>query len=103
VRSNLYENLPLDVAVAALETIDGPLTTNPHRAGKPLEEPFDGCHPRQNDGLRLLNQPELSSSAAGNAGVMSVWLKSFPLNSSASPVDFDKAYAKQSPKFRPAL
>jgi len=43
-RRNLRENLPLDVAVAAMETIDGPLTTNPHRAGKPLEEPFDGYH-----------------------------------------------------------
>jgi mRNA interferase RelE/StbE len=40
-RRNLHENLPLDVAVAAMETIDGPL---PHRAGKPLEEPFDGYH-----------------------------------------------------------
>lgn len=44
VRRNLHENLPLDVAMAAMETIDGPLTTNPHRAGKPLEEPFDSLH-----------------------------------------------------------
>ena len=41
-RRNLYENLPIDVAAAAMETIDGPLTINPHRAGKPLDEPFDG-------------------------------------------------------------
>jgi mRNA interferase RelE/StbE len=41
-RRNLHENLPLEVAAAAMETIDGPLTTNPHRAGQPLEEPFDG-------------------------------------------------------------
>lgn len=41
-RCNLHENLPLDVAAAAMETIDGPLTTSPHRAGKPLDEPFDG-------------------------------------------------------------
>ena len=34
---------------------------------------------------------------------MSVWLKSFPLKSSASPVDFARAYAKQSPKFRSAF
>ena len=39
---NLHENLPLDVAAAAMETIDGPLTTDPHRVGKPLDEPFDG-------------------------------------------------------------
>ena len=41
-RRNPHENLPLDVAVAAMETIDGPLTTDPHRVGKPLDEPFDG-------------------------------------------------------------
>jgi len=35
-RRNLHENLPLDVAAAAMETIDGPLTTNPHRVRKPL-------------------------------------------------------------------
>jgi mRNA interferase RelE/StbE len=43
-RRNLHENLPLDVAAAAMETIDGPLTANPHRVGKPLDEPFDGYH-----------------------------------------------------------
>ena len=43
-RRNLLENLPLDVAAAAMETIDGPLATNPHRVGKPLDEPFDGYH-----------------------------------------------------------
>ena len=41
-RRNLHENLPLDVAAAAMETIDGPLTTDPHRVGKPLDESFDG-------------------------------------------------------------
>jgi mRNA interferase RelE/StbE len=41
-RRNLNENLPLDVAVAAMATIDGPITASPHRAGKPLDEPFDG-------------------------------------------------------------
>jgi mRNA-degrading endonuclease RelE of RelBE toxin-antitoxin system len=41
-RRNLHENLPLDVAAAAMETIDGPLSINPHRVGRPLDEPFDG-------------------------------------------------------------
>ena len=50
-----------------------------------------------------LNQPELSSSAAGNAGVMSVWLKSFPLNSSASPVGFHQGVREAVPKSRPRL
>lgn len=37
-RRNLHEDLPLEVAAAALETIDGPLATKPHRVGKPLDE-----------------------------------------------------------------
>ncbi len=41
-RRNLHEDLPLDVAAAAMETIDGPLSTSPHLVGKPLDEPFDG-------------------------------------------------------------
>ncbi|MGH3274213.1 MAG: type II toxin-antitoxin system RelE family toxin [Streptosporangiaceae bacterium] len=41
-RRNLHEDLPLDVAAAAMETIDGPLTASPHRVGKPLEDPFGG-------------------------------------------------------------
>jgi mRNA interferase RelE/StbE len=54
-RRNLYENLSLDVAVAAMETIDGPLTTNPHRAGKPsLEEPFDGYHSARRGTYRII-------------------------------------------------
>jgi len=53
-RRNLCENLPLDVAVAAMETIDGPLTTNPHRAGQPLEEPFDGYHSARRGTYRII-------------------------------------------------
>jgi mRNA interferase RelE/StbE len=53
-RRNPHENLPLDVAVAAMETIDGPLTTNPHRAGKPLEEPFDGYHSARRGTYRII-------------------------------------------------
>ena len=52
-RRNLHENLPLDVAVAAMETIDGP-PTNPHRAGKPLEEPFDGYHSARRGTYRII-------------------------------------------------
>ncbi len=40
-RRNLHEHLPLEVAVAAMETIEGPIAANPHRVGKPLDEPFD--------------------------------------------------------------
>jgi mRNA interferase RelE/StbE len=53
-RRNLHENLPLEVAVAAMETIDGPLTTNPHRVGKPLEEPFDGYHSARRGTYRII-------------------------------------------------
>ena len=53
-RRNLHENLPLEVAVAAMATIGGPLTTNPHRAGKPLEEPFDGYHSARRGTYRII-------------------------------------------------
>ena len=53
-RRNLHENLPLDVAAAAMETIDGPLTTNPHRAGKALDEPFDGYHSARRGTYRII-------------------------------------------------
>jgi mRNA interferase RelE/StbE len=52
-RRDLHENLPLDVAVAAMETIDGPLAANPHRAGQPLEEPFDGYHSARRGTYRI--------------------------------------------------
>lgn len=41
-RRNLQENLPLEVAIAATETIEHAIAVNPYRAGKPLNEPFDG-------------------------------------------------------------
>jgi mRNA interferase RelE/StbE len=53
-RRNLRENLPLEVAAAAMETIDGPLTTNSHRVGKPLEEPFDGYHSARRGTYRVI-------------------------------------------------
>ena len=53
-RRNLHENLPLDVAAAAMETIDGPLTTNPHRVGRPLDEPFNGYHSARRGTYRII-------------------------------------------------
>jgi mRNA interferase RelE/StbE len=53
-RRNLHENLPLDVATAAMATIDGPLTANPHRVGKPLDEPFDGYHSARRGTYRII-------------------------------------------------
>jgi mRNA interferase RelE/StbE len=53
-RRNLHENLPLDVAAAAMETIDGPLTINPHPVGKPLNEPFDGYHSARRGTYRII-------------------------------------------------
>jgi mRNA-degrading endonuclease RelE of RelBE toxin-antitoxin system len=43
-RRNLREDLPLEVAAAALETIQRAIAMNPHRVGKPLDEPFDGFY-----------------------------------------------------------
>lgn len=53
-RGNPHEDLPLDVAAAAMETIDGPLASNPHRVGKPLDEPFDGYHSARRGTYRIL-------------------------------------------------
>ncbi|HEX3778975.1 MAG TPA: type II toxin-antitoxin system RelE/ParE family toxin [Pseudonocardiaceae bacterium] len=53
-RRNLNEDLPLEVAAAALETIGGPLATNPHRVGKPLDEPFDGYHSARRGTYRIV-------------------------------------------------
>jgi mRNA interferase RelE/StbE len=53
-RRNLHENLPLDVAAAAMETIDGPLATGPHRVRKPLDEPFDGYHSARRGTYRII-------------------------------------------------
>jgi mRNA interferase RelE/StbE len=51
---NLHEHLPLGVAVAAMETIEGPIAANPHRAGKPLDEPFDGYYSARRGTYRVI-------------------------------------------------
>jgi mRNA interferase RelE/StbE len=51
---NLDENLPLEDAAAAMETIERRLTTNPRRAGKPLDEPFDGYHSARRGTYRII-------------------------------------------------
>lgn len=53
-RRNLCEHLPLEVAQAAMEMIDGPLAANPHRVGKPLEEPFDGYRSARRGTYRIV-------------------------------------------------
>jgi len=51
---NIHEHLPVDVAFAAMETISGPLAANPHRAGKPLDEPFDGFYSARRGTYRII-------------------------------------------------
>ncbi|MGW4368663.1 type II toxin-antitoxin system RelE family toxin [Nocardia takedensis] len=53
-RRNLHENLPVDVAFAAMETITGPIAANPHRTGKPLNEPFDGFYSARRGTYRIV-------------------------------------------------
>ena len=53
-RRNVRENLPLEVALAAVETIEGSIAANPHRAGKPLEEPFDGYYSARRGTYRII-------------------------------------------------
>ncbi len=53
-RRNLQEDLPLEVAVAATETIQHAIAVNPHRIGKPLDEPFDGYHAARRGTYRII-------------------------------------------------
>ena len=53
-RRNIREHLPLEVAAAALETIEGSITVNPYRAGKPLSEPFDGLYSARRGTYRIV-------------------------------------------------
>jgi mRNA interferase RelE/StbE len=53
-RRNLSENLPLDVAVAAMETIQHTIAVNPSRVGKPLDEPFDGYYSARRGTYRII-------------------------------------------------
>jgi len=42
------------VALAAMETIEGSIAVNPYRAGKPLEEPFDGYYSARRGTYRII-------------------------------------------------
>jgi mRNA interferase RelE/StbE len=53
-RRNIRENLPLEVAFAAMETIDGSIAVNSYRAGKPLDEPFDGYYSARRGTYRII-------------------------------------------------
>jgi len=53
-RRNLREHLPSDVAIAALETIGQSIAGNPYRAGKPLNEPFDGYYSARRGTYRII-------------------------------------------------
>lgn len=53
-RRNLSEHLPLEVAIAALETIQRAIAVNPYRVGKPLDEPFDGYYSARRGTYRII-------------------------------------------------
>ncbi len=53
-RRNIRENLPLEVALAAMETIEGSIAVNPYRAGKALDDPFDGYYSARRGTYRLI-------------------------------------------------
>lgn len=53
-RRNLHEDLPLEVAIAATETIQHSIAVNPYRVGKPLDEPFDGFHSARRGTYRII-------------------------------------------------
>lgn len=43
-RRAITKTLPHDVAFAAVEFINGPLSENPYRVGKELDAPLTGVH-----------------------------------------------------------
>lgn len=53
-RRNIREHLPFDVAAAAMETISQSIAVNPYRAGKPLNEPFDGYYSARRGTYRII-------------------------------------------------
>lgn len=53
-RRNIRENLPLEVALAAMETIEGSIAVNPYRVGKALDEPFDGYYSARRGTYRII-------------------------------------------------
>jgi mRNA interferase RelE/StbE len=53
-RRNMHEDLPLEVAIAATETIQHAIAINPYRVGKPLDEPFDGFHSARRGTYRII-------------------------------------------------
>ena len=53
-RRNIRENLPLEVALAAMETIEGAIAVNPYQVGKPLDEPFDGYYSARRGTYRII-------------------------------------------------
>ena len=53
-RRNLSENLPVEVAIAATETIQHAIAINPSRVGKPLDEPFDGYYSARRGTYRVI-------------------------------------------------
>lgn len=53
-RRNLSEDLPVEVAIAATETIQHAIAVNPSRVGKPLDEPFDGYYSARRGTYRII-------------------------------------------------
>jgi mRNA interferase RelE/StbE len=53
-RRNVRGHLPLEVAAAAMETIEGSIAVNPYRAGRALDEPFDGYYSARRGTYRIV-------------------------------------------------
>jgi mRNA interferase RelE/StbE len=62
-RRNLQEHLPLEVAIAAMETMQSAIAVNPHRVGKPLDEPFDGYYSARRGTYRIIYRIDESKRA----------------------------------------
>jgi hypothetical protein len=74
-RRNIYENLPLEVAMAAMETIEGSIAVNPYRAGKPSTS-------RSTGPTRRVGAPTTSSTGSMRPSGM---LRSIPSATGGTP------------------
>jgi mRNA-degrading endonuclease RelE of RelBE toxin-antitoxin system len=53
-RRDINERLPLSVAAAVIEFVSGALVENPHRVGKPLDQPYEGVWSARKGSYRVL-------------------------------------------------
>ena len=65
--------LPKKIIAAALETIYVSIAENPHRAGKPLREPFDGLRSARRGEYRIIYAIRDATDPAASEGIVEIY------------------------------